>query len=146
MQFVVAIPSLDLVVLSLFGGRMARFVPPSDVANWPPNATEYLPRAHDVIADTGNVIGSIGATVGSNDVLCRGGLGWNFAEPQPRKKTTMAKGLQMPGMASCGGSGGLANYSQNPPADLLTTMIAAVVAAIQPDIRHIGLSKKEQSR
>ena len=130
----VAVPSLDLVVLSLFGGRMAKFVPPADFDTWPAtDATDFIPRSDEVVADTGNVVGSIGSTVGSNDVLCRGGASWNFTfiENAPIKKTTMAQGVQMPGSANCGGSGGVANFSHNPPADLLTTMVASVVAAIK---------------
>jgi CubicO group peptidase (beta-lactamase class C family) len=131
-QFVVTIPSLDLVVLSMFGGRLAKFVPPPDIASWPSNATEFMPRKGDILADTGNIRGGVGSTVGSNDPLCYGGSGWNwtFVEPVPMKTTTMGRGAQMPGGASCGGSGTKANFSANPPSDFLTTMVASVVAAI----------------
>ena len=120
------------------GGRLAKFVPPADYSTWPLNATEFMPREGDVVADTGNIAGRTGSTAG---VLCRGGGGGNFTftEGVPTKTTTMGRSVQILGSASCGGGGGLASFSHNPPADLLTTMVAPsercrrwqVVAAIR---------------
>ena len=136
-QFVVVIPSLDLVVVSFFGGRMATFNPPADIESWPPNATEYLPKPGvDVVADTGPISGKSSP---NGDGLCAGASGWNFSfvEPPPTKITPAAPGKQFPGSVSCGGSGAAPNWSHNPPADLLTTMVASVVAAVQGPPRRL---------
>ena len=68
-----------------------------------------------------------------------GGGNFTFTEGVPTKTTTMGRSVQILGSASCGGGGGLASFSHNPPADLLTTMVAPsercrrwqVVAAIR---------------
>ncbi len=114
-QMAVIIPSLDLVIISFFGGRLATFKPPpGGVDNF--KGKEYFPRTDDVVAQVGS------------DALARGATGWNFTWVEPQKApsvlTPAAPGPQVPGGCSCGTGG--------TKGDFLTGMVARVVAATTP--------------
>ena len=59
-----------------------------------------------------------------DDALCNGALGWNwsYVEPPPRTLTASAPAAQVPGGCSCGNG--------DTRGDLLSSMVAAVVAAV----------------
>ena len=108
----VMVPSLDLVVISFFGGRLATFdPPPGGVDDF--KGKEYFPQPDDVVSQVGS------------DALARGATGWNFSFVEPTKGpsvlTPAAPGPQVPGGCSCGTGG--------TKGDFLTGMVARVVAA-----------------
>ena len=83
----------------------------------------YCRRPGQVIAN------AAGSGLAGGNALCRGGCGWNWtAVPNgnPKTFTTAPPRPAVPGGVLCGGGG-------SADGDLLTTMVAAVVAAIKTD-------------
>jgi CubicO group peptidase (beta-lactamase class C family) len=111
-QYAVIVPSLDLVVVSLFGGSRASFAPPLDIATY--KGRQYFPSADEEVVQYGNT------PVGH----------WNFTfhEPQPSIKTRSPPGSTDLNHVSC--SGWPPNRG-NQSLDLLSGMMQAVVAAIR---------------
>jgi CubicO group peptidase (beta-lactamase class C family) len=62
-QFAVIVPSLDLLVVTLYGGILSRWDPPADIAAF--NGTVHFPQVTDVISKTRD-----------SDGLCTGSRGW----------------------------------------------------------------------
>jgi CubicO group peptidase (beta-lactamase class C family) len=111
-QFAVIVPSLDLVVVTLYGGRLSRFDPPPDVAKFQRN--EHFPTAVDTIATTRD-----------NDALCAGSRGWNwtFVEAAPAWVTPSRPAAEVPGGTSCGAG--------NTKGDMLTGMMSRIAVALE---------------
>ena len=114
-QFAVIVPSLDLVVVTLYGGRLSRFDPPPDLNSF--KRREHFPTTADVIATTRD-----------NDALCTGASGWNwtFVEPPPAFVTPASPQSEVPGGTLCS-----AGHTRG---DMLTGMMSRIVAALAP--RH----------
>merc|ERR1711918_139620 len=83
-QFAVVVPSLDLVVVTLYGAQPASFDSPPDIAQY--KGREYMPLHSDRLLTLG---------------LCDGGFNgwgcWNFTALQARRSA----GSITPGMPSC---------------------------------------------
>ena len=127
-QFAVVVPSLDLVVVSLYGGKPAVFHPPADVAEY--KGHEYFPTAQDKLI---------------SDTDCDGGMGapgrpangcWNISftthEPEERPPPRGGGGgadvgspKPKAGMPSCS-----CTPSDDAENDLLAGMMQRVVAAV----------------
>jgi CubicO group peptidase (beta-lactamase class C family) len=107
-QFAVVVPSLDLTVVSLYGGKPGVFHPPPDVASY--KGKEFFPTVDNPIV--------IGAG-------CEGGMGgggcWNITVSEQKRPAGGVKA----GMPSC--SCGEDETAEN---DLLSGMMQRVVAAI----------------
>lgn len=112
-EFAVVTPSLDLVVVSLYGSKPVRFEPPTDLDQY--KGQQYFPKAAETI-------------VGG---LCPGGFHgwgcWNFTyvgsevdRAQPRR------GGGQPGMPSVS-----CTAANTEPNDLLAGMMQRVVAAVK---------------
>eukprot|EP00937_MAST-01D_sp_MAST-1D-sp2_P003125 g3125.t1 len=115
-QFAVVVPSLDLVVVSLYGGRAAVFSPPADAAQW--GAAPFFPNATDTLI--------------MNDLCCGGFHGWgcwnfSFRSGGIDRAGGHATGPQKirPGMPSTACSA-----QDTAPNDLLAGMVQRVVAAV----------------
>ena len=111
-QYAVIVPSLDLVVVSLFGGTRASFAPPPDIAAY--KGREFFPSRHEEIVQYGDT------PIGH----------WNFTfhEPQPTIKTRSPPGSTDLNHVAC--EGWPSNQS-NHTLDLLSGMMQAVVAAVK---------------
>ena len=114
-QFAVVVPSLDLTVVSLYGGRPVQFHPPPDVASFQGN--EFFPTAQDKLIMGGTCDGGQG---GGSSVE-RGC--WNFSFVGAAK--SRGEGKPPAGMPSCS-----CDESETAKNDLLAGMMTRVVAAI----------------
>ena len=112
-QYAVIVPSLDLVVVSLFGGTRASFAPPPDIATYKGN--EFFPSSEDEVVQYGST------PIGH----------WNFTfhEVQPTIKTRSAPGSTDLNHVACDGW----PPDENRTLDLLSGMMQAVVAAVKTD-------------
>lgn len=112
-QFAVVVPSLDLVVVTLYGGILSRWVAPDDVAQY--SGREFFPTADDVIAKTRD-----------GDGLCAGAHSWNFtavASQPPPLVTAEPPASEVPGGTGCSNG--------ETRGDLLTGMMQRIVASIE---------------
>lgn len=101
------IPSLDLTVVSLYGGKPGVFHPPADIASY--KGKEFFPTVNDSIVIGGGCEGGMG-----------GGGCWNITVSNPKRPA----GLKA-GMPSC--NCGEDETAEN---DLLSGMMQRVVGAI----------------
>ena len=116
-QYAVIVPSLDLVVVSLFGGTRASFAPPPDIDTY--QGREFFPSPDEEIVQYGST------PIGH----------WNFTfhEPQPTIKTRSPPGSTDLNHVACEGWPPLSSNSSRRALDLLSGMMQAVVAAIKTD-------------
>ena len=106
------VPSLDLVVVTLYGGILSRWRPPADVADF--NGADHFPTPADVISKTRD-----------GDGLCAGPMSWNFtgiARQPPVWITPAEPASEVPGGTGCGNG--------DTHGDMLTGTMARIVAAI----------------
>ena len=69
-QFAVMVPSLDLVVVTLYGGIESHWVPPPDIATY--KGSEFFPLPTDVISKTrwgGRAVQTLLSTTGPGHAL-----------------------------------------------------------------------------
>jgi CubicO group peptidase (beta-lactamase class C family) len=123
-QFAVVVPSLDLVVVSLYGGKPAKFHPPPDVAQYTGN--QYFPTPDDLLISDTDCDGGMGAPRSDRrDMGC-----WNITFAREQVGIAAAEGAPrvhkvVPGMPSC-----QCTASDDAPNDLLAGMMQRVVASI----------------
>ena len=133
-QFAAVVPSLDLVVVSLYGGKRARFHPPADVKEYQGNA--FFPTERDELISDTDCDGGMGAPKSDRQAMgC-----WNLSfitgqQQQQRANATNAASDTIardgrtrkivPGMPSCQCTA--SNDAQN---DLLAGMMQRVVGSI----------------
>lgn len=120
-QYAVVVPSLDLIVVSLFGGTLASFKPPPDVDTY--LGHEYFPTPTDMFLNYGHT-----GVQGDGGGFGIRGAGWNFTyhEPQPQIKTKSPPSTTAVNGDECDG------WKVQPrEPDLLSGMMRLVVAAVK---------------
>ena len=111
-QFAVFVPSLDLVVVTLYGGILSKWQPPADISHYADR--RHFPVEGDVVAKTRD-----------GDGLCAGAGSWNFSavEATPAWVTAAGPATEVPGGTGCSNG--------ETKGDMLSEMMARIVGAIE---------------
>ena len=106
------VPSLDLVVVTLYGGILSKWVPPEDISQYADR--RHFPVEGDVISKTRD-----------GDGLCAGAGSWNFSavEATPAWVTAAGPATEVPGGTVCSNG--------ETKGDMLSEMMARIVGAIE---------------